>query len=77
VVTVNGFAPAGQTIAISRVQVGVGGALYTPIQRFRFHPSGAGAYQVSFLVGRARRPALIVYLDGRSSYPATITVASP
>jgi len=77
-VTLNGFAPAGQTIALSRVQVGVGGALYSPIQ---ITSIGAGAYQVSFLLGASAQTGasqpLIVYLDGRSSYPATITVASP
>jgi uncharacterized protein (TIGR03437 family) len=75
IITLSNFAPAGSTIDPSRVQVSVGGVLHAPYQ-----VSAVGSvYQVSFLMN-ATDPTgssepVIVYLDGRSSYPATVPVA--
>jgi uncharacterized protein (TIGR03437 family) len=77
IVSLTNFAPNGANIALSRVQVGVGGAMHNPVQ---ISYAGQGTYQVSFLlsggatVGTAQ--SLIVYLDGRSSYPTAIPVAA-
>jgi len=71
------FAAAGSAVATSRVQVSVAGVLRDAAQVFSPAP---GVYQVSFLlnpnetVGSAL--PLIVYLDGRSSYPAALPVAT-
>lgn len=76
-VSLSGFAPDGSAIAPSRVQVGLAGVMHPVLSVSQ--PS-AGIYQVSFLLGasEATGPAqpLIVYLDGRSSYPAAIPVAA-
>jgi uncharacterized protein (TIGR03437 family) len=73
----SGFAPQAPAIAPSRVQVSVGGALFTPLQMV---PIGS-VWQVIFVLD-ATAPAgpaepTIVYLDGRSSLPATIPVTLP
>jgi uncharacterized protein (TIGR03437 family) len=77
IVTLSNFAPPGTNIGPGRVQVSVGGVSH-PVTQI----TAAGAlYQVSFLlnandpVGQSEQ--LIVYLDGRSSYPASIPVAHP
>jgi hypothetical protein len=76
IVTVNNFAPQGTTIDPSRVQVGVGGVSHPATQ-----VTAVGAlYQVTFQLN-ANDPVgpteqLVVYLDGRSSYPATIAVVA-
>ena len=76
-VILSGFAPPAPAIAPSRVQVSVGGALYTPTL---MNPVG-GQWQVTFVLdGNAPAgPAdqLIVYLDGRSSLPVSIPVTLP
>lgn len=75
IVTLSNFAPQGANIDPGRVQVSVGGVSHSV---FRIIQAGA-VYQVSFLlssndpVGQSEQ--LIVYLDGRSSYPASIPVA--
>ena len=75
IVSLSNFGPNVQT---SSVQVGVGGVLRNPLQ---VTTPVAGLYQVSFLlnaneqVGQGQQ--LVVYLNGRSSYPATIPVATP
>ena len=76
-VTLGDFGPAGAAIAASRVQVLAGGVIAAPLQVIP--GSAAGTWQVSFLI-QARAaigPAqqVIVYLDGRSSYPAFIPIA--
>ncbi len=78
-VALSGFVPAGITVANSRVQVSMGGVTGTSLQ---VTPGTvAGTWQVSVLVppGAAIGPSqpLIVYLDGRSSYPASIPIARP
>jgi uncharacterized protein (TIGR03437 family) len=80
VLTVNlsGFAPDGTTIAPGRVQISVGGVMHSVLAVTQSAP---GIYQVSFGVNAnepvGRNQSLIVYLDGRSSYPVTIPVATP
>jgi hypothetical protein len=77
VVTLSNFAPPGTNIDPSRVVVSVGGVSHSPLQ---ITPAGA-LYQVSFLLNPndpvGQSEPLIVYLDGRSSYPASIPVAHP
>ena len=71
IVSLSNFGPGN-------VQVGVGGVLHNALQVTQPIP---GLYQVGFLlnaneqVGQAQQ--LVVYLNGRSSYPATIPVATP
>jgi uncharacterized protein (TIGR03437 family) len=78
IITLSNFAPAGSTVAPSRVQVAVGGVMHNALQ---VNSPAAGLYQVNILlnatepVGQAQQ--LVVYLDGNSSYPATIPVAHP
>jgi hypothetical protein len=76
IVTLNNFAPQGTNIDPSRVQVSVGGVSHPATQ-----VTAVGAvYQVTFqlnandAVGPTEQ--LVVYLDGRSSYPATISVVA-
>ena len=72
------FAPDGATIAPSRVQVGVAGLIH---QVLSVSQAAAGTYQVSFLLNpnepTGQSQSLIVYLDGRSSYPVAIPVTTP
>ena len=78
VVSLSNFAPTGSTIAPNRVQVGLGGVMHTVVAPV-VSPV-AGLYQVSFSLNANEQVGLaqplIVYLDGRSSYPATIPVAT-
>jgi uncharacterized protein (TIGR03437 family) len=78
IVTLANFAAAGSTIAPSRVQVGVAGVMHNATQ---VNAVGPGTYQVTFQLNPNENegPAqqLVVYLDGRSSLPATIPVANP
>jgi uncharacterized protein (TIGR03437 family) len=77
-VSLTNFAPANSSIALNRVQVGVGGTMHSPMQ---ISFAGSGVYQVSFLLNTneavGTSQPLIVYLDGRSSYAAAIPVAHP
>ena len=75
-ISLTGFAPDGTVISPDRVQVSVNGLQHPA---FIVQQSAPGVYQVS-LVLNADEPggdaqSVIVYLDGRSSYPATISVA--
>ena len=76
-VTLGDFGPSGAAIAASRVQVLAGGVTTVPLQVIP--GSVTGTWQVSFLVhARAAigpSQPVIVYLDGRSSYPAFIPIA--
>lgn len=78
IVTLSNFAPPGTVLDPSRVQVNVGGIPQTVLSPIN---SVGVYYQVSFEmnttdpVGTAEQ--LVVYLDGRSSYPANIAVAHP
>ncbi|HVW08825.1 MAG TPA: IPT/TIG domain-containing protein, partial [Bryobacteraceae bacterium] len=76
-ISLTGFAPDGTTISPDRVRVGVNGLMHSALT---VQQSAPGVYQVSFLLN-SDEPAgdaqtVVVYLDGRSSYPATIPVAA-
>ncbi len=81
IVTLTGFAAAGSTINPARVQVGVGGVLHGVTKVTQILVGTVNYSQVTFQlntndpVGQAE--LLIVYLDGRSSYPANIPVSNP
>jgi len=75
-ISLTGFAPDGTTISPDRVQVSVNGLQHSVLS---VQQSAPGIYQVGLLLN-ADEPGgdaqtVIVYLDGRSSYPATIPVA--
>jgi len=76
VVTLSNFAPAGTNIALSRVSVSVGGVSHPAT---KIVPVDS-IYQIYFAlnpddpVGQSEQ--VVVYLDGRSSYPATIPVVA-
>jgi uncharacterized protein (TIGR03437 family) len=77
-ISLTGFAPDGTTIAPGQVQVGVNGLLHPALSVTQ---SGPGVFQVGFLLN-ADEPAgnsqqLVVYLNGRSSYPATLPITGP
>lgn len=73
IVTLTNFAPQGTTINPSQVSVSVGGVSLTPYQVI----AAGSVYQVWFNMN-ANVPTgsdqLIVYLNGNSSYPASIMV---
>jgi hypothetical protein len=77
IATLSNFAPPGTNIDPSRVQVTVGGVSHSALQIVT-----AGAYYQLYFTLNSNDPVgqseqLIVYLDGNSSYPATIPVAYP
>jgi hypothetical protein len=76
IVTLSNFAQEGANISPNRVQVSVGGVTSDAIQVTQT-PFGSVNYsQISFQLNTSDpigpADALIVYLDGRSSYPASI-----
>jgi len=75
--SLTGFAPDGTAISPNRVQVSVNGVQHPA---FTVQQSGPGVYQVSFVLNADEAAgdaqSVIVYLNGRSSYPATISVAA-
>jgi uncharacterized protein (TIGR03437 family) len=77
-VSLTGFAPSGSVIASSRVQIAVAGTMHNAVQVLS---PAAGLYQVSFSLNANEQlgasQQLVVYLDGRSSYPANIAIATP
>ena len=76
-ISLTGFAPDGTVISPNRVQVSVYGLQHPALS---VQQSGPGVYQVAFVLNGDEPPgdsqSVIVYLDGRSSYPATISVAA-
>jgi uncharacterized protein (TIGR03437 family) len=77
IVTLTGFGQPGATVAAGAVQVGVGGISHAATQITQ-----VGEYtQVTFQlnpndpVGQSEQ--LVIYLNGRSSYPALIPVVNP
>jgi len=73
-ITLTNFSPNPNGVA----QVSVNGAMHTATL---VGPAAGGAYQISFVLNPnesvgASLP-LIVYLDGRSSYPSALAVATP
>jgi uncharacterized protein (TIGR03437 family) len=75
IVTLANFAPAAPSIDPSRIQISVGGVSHSVLS---VNPIGS-VDQVSFLMNAAdpvgTSEQLVVYLDGRSSYPANVAVA--
>jgi uncharacterized protein (TIGR03437 family) len=78
IVSLNNFAPPDSTVALNRVQVGVGGVLRAPTKIVAATPT---VFQVWFPLTAADATGssvqVVVYLDGRSSYPAEIPIAAP
>ncbi len=76
IVTLIDFAPAGTNIALNRVSVSVGGVSHPVTKIVSVEPY----YQIYFAlnpsdpVGQSEQ--VVVYLDGRSSYPATIPLVA-
>lgn len=77
IVTLNNFAPLGTAINPSQVTVSIGGVSHAVFQVSEVGP----VYQVYFNTNAAEpvgpSEQVIVYLNGVSSYPATIPVVSP
>jgi hypothetical protein len=73
---VDGFFPTTGTLALERTSVSVGGVAYVPLSAT---PLTGNTWQLNLIVSAAApvgsTQPLIVYLDGRSSYPATISLA--
>jgi uncharacterized protein (TIGR03437 family) len=81
IVTLTNFAAAGATIDPRRVQVGVGGVNHSVTKITDVLVGTVNYSQVTFQLN-ANDPVgqvepFIVYLDGRSSYPAAIPVSNP
>jgi len=76
-VSLTGFAPDGAAVANGQVQVGVNGVMHAVTS---VSQAGSGVYQVTFLLNQNDAPGpsqqVVVYLNGRSSYPATIPIAA-
>ena len=81
IVTLTNFAAAGATIDLSRVQVGVGGVNHSVTKIIEVLVGKVNYSQVTFQLNTDDPVGLvepfIVYLDGRSSYPAAIPVSNP
>jgi uncharacterized protein (TIGR03437 family) len=78
IVSLDNFAPPNSTVALNRVQVGVGGVLRAPTKIVAATPA---VFQVWFPLTAADSTGssvqVVVYLDGRSSYPAQIPIMAP
>jgi uncharacterized protein (TIGR03437 family) len=76
-VSLSGFAPNGTPVTPGQVQVSVNGLAHTVLSVTQ---STSGIFQVSFLLNQneptGNAQPLIVYLNGRSSYPVTIAIAA-
>ena len=77
--SLSGFAPDGASVAASQVQVGVAGVMHPVLSVTQTAP---GVYQVGFLLSQSEATGnsqpVVVYFNGRSSYPVTIPIlASP
>jgi uncharacterized protein (TIGR03437 family) len=76
-VSLTGFAPDGTSVPAGEVQVGVAGLLHPALTVMQSAP---GVFQVNFLLNQneaaGNAQSLIVYLNGRSSYPVTIPVTA-
>ena len=76
-VSLSGFAPNGTVVTPGQVQVAVNGLSHPVLSVVQSAP---GVFQVSFLLNQneptGNTQSLIVYLNGRSSYPVTIPVAA-
>jgi uncharacterized protein (TIGR03437 family) len=80
IVTLTNFAAAGATIDPSRVQVGVGGVSHAVTTITEILVGKVNYSQVTFHLNAddpvGQQEPFIVYLDGRSSYPAVIPVSN-
>jgi len=76
IATMVNFAPAGSNIALSQVQIGLGGVIHPALKIAAY----GAIWQVTFQIGPndpiGAAETLIVYLNGLSSLPATIQVAA-
>jgi len=82
-VSLSGFASSGATIAASQVLVAVAGLVHPVLTVTQPATQTAGSpaiFQVSFLLNQneptGSAQSLIVYLNGRSSYPVTIPITA-
>jgi uncharacterized protein (TIGR03437 family) len=78
VVNLSGFAAPGAVISNDRVQISVAGVNHAPINVM---DTGNGVFQVMFALNQTSevagaQDAVVVYLDGRSSYPAYIPLSN-
>jgi hypothetical protein len=81
IVTLINFAAAGATVDPGRVQVGVGGVNHNVTRITGIFVGNVNYSQVTFQMNAddpvGQQEPFIVYLDGRSSYPAVIPVSNP
>jgi uncharacterized protein (TIGR03437 family) len=77
VISLSGFAPDGSVISSNRVQILVGGIMHSSLPVTQPSP---GIFQVSVSLSQneptGKNQPVIVYLDGRSSYPASIPITT-
>jgi hypothetical protein len=75
-ISLSGLYPATGNLSPAQIQVSLGGVTHAPIA---LTPLTGSAWQVTIVLngpeqsGQAQQ--LVVYLDGRSSYPVTVPVA--
>ncbi len=78
IVSLNNFAPANLTIPPDRVQIGVGGVLRPAAKVVAATPT---VYQIWFPLNASDATGssvqVVVYYNGRSSYPAQIPIVAP
>ena len=76
-VSLSGFAPDGTAIAPAEVQISVNGLMHNALNVMQ---PGPGIFQTAFLLNQNDVPGnaqqVIVYLNGRSSYPVVIPVTA-
>jgi uncharacterized protein (TIGR03437 family) len=81
IVTLTNFAAAGATVDPGRVQVGVGGVSHSVTKIIEVVVGKVNYSQITFQLNAddpvGQQEPFIVYLDGRSSYPAVIPVSNP
>jgi uncharacterized protein (TIGR03437 family) len=81
IVTLTNFAAAGATVDPARVQIGVGGVNHSATKIIEVLVGKINYSQITFQLNAndpvGQQEPFIVYLDGRSSYPAVIPVSNP
>ncbi len=77
IVTLTGFGQPGATVAASAVQVGVGGVSHQATQINQIGEYTQVTFQLNPNDQVGQSEQLVVYLNGRSSYPALIPVVNP
>ncbi len=77
-ITLSNFAASGAVIAPGRVQVSIGGVMHDVLQ---VTSQPGGLFQLSLLLNTGDQigvsQPVVVYLDGRSSYPGLLPIARP